>query len=134
MSCCATTECLCSDIGPDVVRFVFVTPEKISSSKSLMDLLSRLSRRRQLSRFIVDEAHCVSQWGNDFRPDYTKLRVLRDSESEFVSEIIFQDFPDVPMLAMTATATKSVIEDVISGLRMKNPLVFKRSFDRPNLM
>lgn len=70
----------------------------------------------------MDEAHCCSQWGNDFRPDYKKLGALRVS------------FPDTPILALTATATSEVCDDLKSILRMPHAEVFKASINRPNLL
>ena len=84
-------------------------------------MLESLSRRRQLTRFVVDEAHCVSQWGHDFRPDYASLGRLK------------QGFPEVPIIALTATATHRVVQDVVASLAMRGPRIFSQSFNRPNL-
>lgn len=72
-------------------------------------MLNSLYQRHLLSRFVIDEAHCVSQWGHDFRPDYKKLNVLR------------QKYPGVPMMALTATATPRVRQDILNQLGMKSP-------------
>src|SRR5699024_5839876 len=75
-------------------KILFVTPEKLSASEVLTSALTNLNSRGKLDRFVIDEAHCVSQWGHDFRPDYKKLSNLR------------QMFSKVPFIALTATATQ----------------------------
>ena len=100
------------------VKVLLTTPERIIGS-SLLSFLSTLP----ISRFVIDEAHCVSQWGHDFRDSYLKLSVIRSY------------FPTVPILALTATATPRVMTDVLSQLSM-NPactVVVRGSLDRPNL-
>ncbi|CAG0889003.1 unnamed protein product, partial [Darwinula stevensoni] len=103
------------------LRLLYVTPEKLSSSAKLTRALHGLYQRGLLSRFVIDEAHCVSQWGHDFRPDYKKLCVLREK------------FPGVPTMALTATATPRVRTDILHQLHMKNPKWFLSSFNRMNL-
>lgn len=78
------------------IKILFVTPEKLSASGALSSLLTSLYNRKLLARFVIDEAHCVSQWGHDFRPDYKKLNNLR------------LQYPKVPYVALTATATQKV--------------------------
>ncbi|EFH62834.1 predicted protein [Arabidopsis lyrata subsp. lyrata] len=102
-------------------KLLYVTPEKVAKSESLIRHLEILNSRSLLARFVIDEAHCVSQWGHDFRPDYQGLGVLK------------QKFPNIPMLALTATATTSVKEDVVQALGLVNCVVFRQSFNRPNL-
>uniref|UniRef100_A0A453C0B8 DNA 3'-5' helicase n=2 Tax=Aegilops tauschii subsp. strangulata TaxID=200361 RepID=A0A453C0B8_AEGTS len=102
-------------------KLLYVTPEKIAKSDALLRQLEILYSRGYLSRIVIDEAHCVSQWGHDFRPDYQHLGLLK------------QKFPETPVLALTATATASVKEDVVQALGLANCVVFKQSFNRPNL-
>lgn len=103
-------------------KLIYVTPEKISRSPAFFDLLSSLSTRKLLQRFVIDEAHCVSQWGHDFRPDYKELAIFK------------QRFPQVPIMALTATATPEVREDIKVQLRISRQCVmFKQSFNRTNL-
>uniref|UniRef100_A0A8C6L9U3 RecQ-like DNA helicase BLM n=1 Tax=Nothobranchius furzeri TaxID=105023 RepID=A0A8C6L9U3_NOTFU len=104
-----------------IVKLLYATPEKVSASNRLISALQNLYERGLLARFVIDEAHCVSQWGHDFRPDYKKLHELR------------QKFPKVPMMALTATATPRVQKDILSQLNMTRPLVFTMSFNRVNL-
>ncbi|KAH9755472.1 ATP-dependent DNA helicase q5 [Citrus sinensis] len=102
-------------------KLLYVTPERIVGNQSFSEVLKCLHRKRQLAGFVVDEAHCVSQWGHDFRPDYRGLGLLK------------QNFPDVPVMALTATATQSVRLDILKALRIPHALVLETSFDRPNL-
>ncbi|KEP62184.1 UNVERIFIED_CONTAM: ATP-dependent DNA helicase, RecQ family protein [Hammondia hammondi] len=107
--------------GNGEIHLLLVTPEKLKGSSLLRSCLHELNREGCLDRFAIDEAHCVSQWGNDFRPDYRQLQSLRE------------EYPNVPLVALTATATKAVLQDVVTQLRMREPVVFQGSFDRPNL-
>ncbi|KAJ0976927.1 hypothetical protein J5N97_012401 [Dioscorea zingiberensis] len=102
-------------------KLLYVTPEKIARSDALLRNLESLHARGSLARIVIDEAHCVSQWGHDFRPDYQGLGILK------------QKFPNTPVLALTATATASVKEDVVQALGLINCIVFRQSFNRPNL-
>ncbi|KAM0873359.1 hypothetical protein ACQ4PT_038151 [Festuca glaucescens] len=102
-------------------KLLYVTPEKIAKSDALLRQLEILYSRGHLSRIVIDEAHCVSQWGHDFRPDYQNLGLLK------------QKFPETPVLALTATATASVKEDVVQALGLANCIVFRQSFNRSNL-
>ncbi|XP_018651068.1 putative blooms syndrome DNA helicase [Schistosoma mansoni] len=103
------------------LKLLYVTPEKIAASDKLKGCLEQLYKRKRLDRFVIDEAHCVSQWGHDFRPDYRNLNILRIN------------FPDVPMMAMTATATPKVRRDILLQLKMTNTKWFIQSFNRANL-
>uniref|UniRef100_A0A672I2W6 RecQ-like DNA helicase BLM n=1 Tax=Salarias fasciatus TaxID=181472 RepID=A0A672I2W6_SALFA len=104
-----------------IIKLLYVTPEKVSASNKLICALQNLYERSLLARFVIDEAHCVSQWGHDFRPDYKKLHELR------------QKFPNIPMMALTATATPRVQKDILNQLNMSRPQVFTMSFNRTNL-
>ncbi|KAG1709138.1 Bloom syndrome [Nymphon striatum] len=95
------------------IKLLYVTPEKISASAQLVSSLENLYKRKLLARFVIDEAHCVSSWGHDFRPDYKKLGSLREK------------FPDVPIMALTATATPRVRIDVLHQLNMSRPKWYK---------
>lgn len=103
------------------IQLLYITPEMLSMSQALTQTLQRLHRRKGLSRIVVDEAHCVSQWGHDFRPEYKELGEIRNH------------LPGIPMMALTATATENVKVDVIHNLKMDGCQVFTQSFNRPNL-
>ncbi|CAG8974441.1 hypothetical protein HYALB_00004137 [Hymenoscyphus albidus] len=103
------------------IQLLYITPEMIGKSGQLMSYLSKLHALKRLARIVVDEAHCVSQWGHDFRPDYKNLSAVR------------QKYPGVPLIALTATATENVKADCIHNLGMKDCQEFKQSFNRPNL-
>ena len=94
---------------------LYISPER------LMVEIPYLLQHMQISLFAVDEAHCISHWGHDFRPEYAQLGQLRET------------FPDVPIVALTATADKLTREDIQKLLSLKDPAVFVSSFDRPNL-
>ncbi|EER15899.1 ATP-dependent DNA helicase Q1, putative [Perkinsus marinus ATCC 50983] len=100
---------------------VFVTPEKLAESTRVANILKRLRKNGQLARFIIDEAHCVSQWGHDFRSSYLKLKNLKAA------------FDDVPITALTATATPGIAQDVQAQLRMTNTVFIKGGINRANL-
>ncbi|KAK9830588.1 hypothetical protein WJX81_002230 [Elliptochloris bilobata] len=103
------------------LRLIYATPERVVSAKRFLSKLEKLHKEGRLARIAVDEAHCCSQWGNDFRPDYKKLGVLK------------QLFPEVPIIALTATATERVRTDLCSILRLSGCETFQSSVDRPNL-
>ncbi len=97
-------------------RFLYVSPERLRNQTFLDDL-----RRIKVNLIVVDEAHCISQWGYDFRPSYLNIGRLRDA------------LPGTPLLALTATATPEVADDICSQLRMKDPDRWSMSFSRTNL-
>jgi ATP-dependent DNA helicase RecQ len=97
-------------------RLLYVAPERLMLSGFLDDL-----RRWNVNLFAIDEAHCISEWGHDFRPEYRAISKLRDM------------FPQVPFMALTATATERVRDDIIRALSLREPKVYVASFNRPNL-
>lgn len=106
--------------GKPSTRLLYVTPELIATP-GFMSKLTKIHSRGLLSLIAIDEAHCISSWGHDFRPSYRKLSTLRSH------------LPDVPILALTATAVPKVQKDVVESLHMQNALILKTSFNRPNI-
>jgi ATP-dependent DNA helicase RecQ len=104
-------------IAEKKLKLLYLAPERLVSS-NFVDFL----RKAELSMIAVDEAHCVSMWGHDFRPEYLQLGILKDA------------FPSLAVHAYTATATEQVRNDIIEQLRLKDPKVLVGSFDRPNLV
>ncbi len=99
---------------------LYAAPERIALPR-FRDFLHALGRKRELSLIAIDEAHCISEWGHDFRPDYRNLQALR------------ADFPKVPLIALTATATERVRQDIVDQLKIPEAAQFVASFNRPNL-
>jgi bloom syndrome protein len=109
----------CPDLAP-LMRLLYVTPELLCSNNFQMTL-RRLYERGRILMFAIDEAHCVSSWGHEFRPAFRKLGTIH------------QRFPGVPWLALTATATSLVRKDVTQILQLRVDKIFLQSFDRPNV-
>mmetsp|Transcript_24101 Transcript_24101/g.67649 ORF Transcript_24101/g.67649 Transcript_24101/m.67649 type:complete len:529 (+) Transcript_24101:189-1775(+) len=104
------------------LKLLYVTPERLALSENFRDVLEKLHRANLLARIVVDEAHCVSEWGHDFRPDYRKLGQLRSF------------LPGVPFMALTATATQACESDLRKSLKIKPTAhAHRTSADRPNL-
>ena len=103
------------------VKLLYITPEMLNRSGMIKGILSDLCMKGLVSRFVVDEAHCLSDWGHDFRKDYMSLSCLR------------KDYPGVPLMALTATANQKVVEDAIRVLGMHEAYLYRSSFNRPNL-
>ena len=104
------------------VKFLYITPEKLAQSARMHEILQNLYKNERISRLVIDEAHCIDQWGNDFRPDYLKLRDFR------------LKFPDIPIIALTASASLSVKTEISKILLLKDPLLFTTGFNRPNFV
>ncbi|PYK18876.1 MAG: DNA helicase RecQ [Verrucomicrobia bacterium] len=97
-------------------RMLYVAPERL-----MLDTFLERALNWNIAQFAIDEAHCISEWGHDFRPEYRELKKLRTH------------FPDVPMIALTATATERVRADIVKQLKLREPRCYVASFDRPNL-
>ncbi|ORX95152.1 ATP-dependent DNA helicase [Basidiobolus meristosporus CBS 931.73] len=103
------------------LKLLYVTPEMMIKSNQVQEAIQKLFRRKLLARFVIDEAHCLSQWGHDFRPDYKALGHIK------------QSYPGVPIIALTATANAKVQLDIVGSLRIQNCMSFSQSFNRKNL-
>ncbi|KAA8493785.1 ATP-dependent DNA helicase Q1 [Porphyridium purpureum] len=112
---------LAADAATQPRLLLYVTPERLAKSKMLMNKLQRAFANGILRAIAIDEAHCCSTWGHDFRPDYTKVGILRSQ------------FPGVPIVALTATASARVVEEIKQMLLIPSAVVFRGLFDRPNL-
>ncbi|KAG2366764.1 P-loop containing nucleoside triphosphate hydrolase protein [Suillus spraguei] len=103
---------------PDIC---YITPEKLRESNAMQDILAQLYEEKQIARFVIDEAHVIQSWGRDFRDAYAELHMLRER------------YRDVPIMALTATANKTAIQDIRTRLGLRDPLCLMQSFNRPNL-
>ncbi len=106
---------ICQRISHGEVKILYLSPERLAIEKDW------LQQNVNISLIAIDEAHCISQWGHDFRPEYTQLGEIHEA------------FPSSPVLALTATADKTTKIDILKQLKLRNPRIFISSFDRPNL-
>lgn len=97
-------------------KFLYLSPERLQQ-----ELVQERIKQMPVNLIAIDEAHCISQWGNDFRPAYRNCALLREL------------LPDVPLIALTASATAKVVKDISENLKLVNPQVFRKSFARPNI-
>ena len=102
------------------IKIIYMSPEYLIKGDGL-ELVNSMIEAKILGYLAVDEAHCISVWGHDFRPEYLKISTFREL------------YPDIPILAVTATATKLVEEEIATSLLLKNPAIIRANFDRPNL-
>jgi ATP-dependent DNA helicase RecQ len=102
-------------------KLLYLAPERLLTAEFMQGVLPRLKTSRGIAALVIDEAHCVSEWGHDFRPEYRQLSTLR------------LRYPDIPMLAFTATATPRVRTDIVQQLQLREPAIHVASFNRPNL-
>lgn len=101
---------------------IYLSPEMLSKSQQCKNTIKMLYDSGNLARIIIDEAHCVSSWGHDFRPDYKLLGFFK------------KEYPDIPMMALTATASVKVKIDILNQLGIQDAHVFQQTFNRPNLI
>ncbi|HKL02269.1 MAG TPA: RecQ family ATP-dependent DNA helicase, partial [Cryomorphaceae bacterium] len=112
----ADVQTVMTDVKSGVTKLLYMAPESLTKQEYI-DFL----READISFFAIDEAHCISEWGHDFRPEYRRLRA------------IIEEIKDAPIIALTATATDKVQQDIMKNLGMSDANIFKASFNRPNL-
>jgi bloom syndrome protein len=103
------------------LKLLYLSPEMIGASTQAQNAINKLHREGNLARIVIDEAHCVSSWGHDFRPDYTSLSFFKTK------------YPDIPIMALTATANDHVRMDIVHSLKLEKAVELKQSFNRTNL-
>ncbi len=114
-------------------KLLYVTPELVDTDYFIKELHS-LDKRQQLALFVIDEAHCISSWGHDFRPKFRKLSMVSTWRYITLMECKFkQQFSHIPVMALTATATAKVQEDVLKILALESPHKSIMSFNRTNI-
>lgn len=109
------------DMHSGSLQLLYVSPEMLQASQRMENELNKLWNNGQLTRIVIDEAHCVSSWGHDFRPDYKSLENMKNK------------YKDVPIMALTATANERVKLDILRCLRPERTIMLQQSFNRPNL-
>jgi ATP-dependent DNA helicase RecQ len=115
-----THDMILDDVHSNKIKLLYVSPERLLSGEKNNPFLTRL-KKMKVSLIAIDEAHCISQWGHDFRPEYLMLAQLKHF------------FPAIPVIALTATADKITQKDILEKLALHNPSVFVSSFNRPNI-
>lgn len=103
------------------IKLIYLTPEKMFLSDSTLNFIQELYSKNLIDRFVIDEVHCLSQWGKDFRPEYLNLKKLKI------------EYPKVPILVMTATANLEIRDEIIEFLELENCLIFRSSYNRANI-